>query len=88
MDVDCGRVQGFVSHKGFLEEEFQVEGIMSCRLNPILMSSRADRDWREVSNSLKPSLSFWMVNLATILWLAALMIQQSCLYFEISIPTK
>lgn len=34
------------------------------------------------------TLSFSMVDLATMLWSAALIMQQLCLYFEISIPTK
>ena len=73
---------------GIFEEEFKVEGIMAVDLNPILMSSGVESEFKIRFSCSKPDLSFLKVNFETTFWLAADMMQQSCLYLEISIPTK
>ena len=50
------------------------------------MSAGFAREWMIVSSSLKPALLFLIVTLETTFWSAAEMMQQSCLYLEISIP--
>ena len=60
--------------------EFREKLMMKCHEEGI--------ELRVVSRCSNPSLSFLTVNLETICWSAAEMMQQSCLYLEMSIPTK
>ena len=73
---------------GFLKKEFKVEGIMSGRLKPYSYVLRAGERMQGSQKFRETIFIVFEVNFETTSWSAAHMMQQSCLYLEISIPTK